>query len=141
MVRLKGHEEKWGGHIAKRFCLVEPQGYTRTGAAIRHADQILRKSMRLPNRLMILITDGLSYDQDYEERYAEADTRKALAEAREAGTACVCLCIGGSVSAARLTAVFGGANLLMVDDAGQVVGRIRAVAMEALRGVAKRKNK
>lgn len=139
MVRLKGHEEPWSGHVAERFALVEPQGYTRTGAAIRHADQILRKSMRLPNRLMILITDGLSYDQDYEEHYAEADTRKALAEARAEGTACICLCIGGSLSVAQLKAVFGFDNLLMVDDAAQVTGQIRAVAMTALRGVSKRK--
>ena len=138
MVRLKGHEEAWSGHVAERFSLLEPQGYTRTGAAIRHADHVLRKSMRLPNRLMILITDGLAYDQDYEEHYAEADTSKALAEARAQGTACVCLCIGGSVSAKQLNAVFGTANLLMVNDAAQVPGRIRRVAMEALRAVSKR---
>ncbi len=141
MVRLKGHEENWSGRIAERFSLVEPLGYTRTGAAIRHADRVLRTSMRLPNRMLILITDGFSYDQDYEEKYAEADTRKALAEARAEGTACVCLCIGGNVGATQLATVFGAANLLMVDDTAQIPGRIRQVCMEALRSVSKRKVK
>ena len=141
MVRLKGHEENWSGRVGERFSLLEPLGYTRTGAAIRHADRMLRTSMRLPNRLLILITDGFSYDQDYEEKYAEADARKALAEARAEGTACVCLCIGGSVGAAQLGNVFGSANLLMVDDTSQIPGRIRQVCMEALRGVSKRKVK
>ena len=97
--------------------------------------------MRLPNRVLILITDGFSYDQDYEEKYAEADARKALSEARAEGTACVCLCIGGSTSAAQLATVFGSANLLMVDDTAQIPSRIRKVCMEALRAVSKRKVK
>ena len=141
MVRLKGHEETWSGRVAERFRLLEPLGYTRTGAAIRHADRMLRTSMRLPNRLLILITDGFSYDQDYEEKYAEADARKALAEARAEGTACVCICVGGSVGAVQLTSVFGAANLLMVDDAAQIPKRIRQVCVEALRSVSKRKVK
>ena len=141
MVRLKGHEEAWSGRVAERFSLLEPLGYTRTGAAIRHADRMLRTSMRLPNRLLILITDGFSYDQDYEEKYAEADARKALAEARAEGTACVCLCIGGSTSAAKLSAVFGTSSLLMVDDTAQIPSRIRQVCKEALGAVSKRKVK
>jgi nitric oxide reductase activation protein len=141
MVRLKGHEETWSGRVAERFSLLEPLGYTRTGAAIRHADRLLRTSMRLPNRLLILITDGFSYDQDYEEKYAEADARKALAEARAEGTACVCLCIGGSTSASQLANVFGSANLLMVDDTAQIPGRIRQTCVEVLKAVSRRKVK
>ena len=141
MVRLKGHEETWSGRVGERFSLLEPLGYTRTGAAIRHADRMLRTSMRLPNRLLVLITDGFSYDQDYEEKYAEADARKALAEARAEGTACVCLCIGGNVAARQLSSVFGTANLLMVDDTSQIPGRIRQVCMEALGSVSKHKVK
>lgn len=141
MVRLKGHEESWSGRIIERFSLLEPLGYTRTGAAIRHADRLLRTSMRLPNRLLILITDGFSYDQDYEEKYAEADARKALAEARAEGTACVCLSIGGSTGTAQLQSVFGSANLLMVDDTAQIPRRIRRVCVEALKSVSKRGRK
>lgn len=135
MSRLKGHEERWSGRVAQRCAHLEPLGYTRSGAAIRHAERVLRSEMRLPNRLLILITDGLSYDQDYEGTYAEQDTRKALAEAAASGTACVCVCIGGSLAAAKLAEVFGAANLLLIDDAGQLPRRIRQACADALAAV------
>jgi nitric oxide reductase activation protein len=91
--------------------------------------------MRLPNRLLILITDGLAYDQDYEGEYAREDTRMALRDAQAAGTACVCLCIGGSATAEQLEQVFGSANVLMVDDADQWISRIGEVCKRALSNV------
>jgi nitric oxide reductase activation protein len=138
-VRLKGPEERWGSHIAARFSQLEPVGYTRTGAAIRHGTRQLHRAMRLPNRLLVLITDGIAYDQDYESAYAEGDARKALEEARAQGTAVVCLCVGGSESAAKLREVFGVANLLVVDEPEQITSRIRAVCRGALASVSKRR--
>ncbi len=136
--RLKEHGEVWSGLVGERFACLETVGYTRIGAAIRHADHILRTSMRLPHRLLLLITDGFSYDQDYEAQYAESDTRKALREARGAGTACLCLCIGGGQSTEKLAAVFGESNLLVVDDVRQMYPRIRELCSKALTSVARR---
>jgi len=138
-VRLKGAEERWSARVSERFAQLEPVGYTRTGAAIRHGERALRSGMRLPNRLLILITDGIAYDQDYEAHYAEADARKALEEARSSGTACVCLCIGGSVEAEKLRAVFGAANLLIVDEPDEITPRIRQTCRRALAAVSQRK--
>jgi nitric oxide reductase activation protein len=115
--------------------LLQPAGFSRLGAAVRYSEQLLIDRIRLPNRLLILITDGFSYDQDYEERYAREDTRIALREAQAGGTACVCLSIGGTTSAQQLEEVFGAANLLMVDDAEQWPGRIGPVCRQALQGV------
>jgi nitric oxide reductase NorD protein len=137
-VRLKGAEERWSGLVAERLARLEPAGYTRTGAAIRHGTRLLNKTMRLPNRLLLLITDGIAYDQDYEAAYAEGDARKALQESRDAGTAVVCLCIGGSENAARLHQVFGAANLLIVDQPGQLTPLIRRACRQALAAVSKR---
>ena len=136
--RLKGHDEAWSQAVAARFAHLEPVGYTRTGAAIRHAHRVLRTAVRLPNRLLILITDGFSYDQDYEERYAEADARMALSEASAAGTACVVVCIGGAQTADKLASVFGQSNLLIVDDGRQIQGRIGRVCARALAAVSHR---
>ena len=136
--RLKGHDEAWSQAVAVRFAHLEPVGYTRTGAAIRHAHRVLRTAVRLPNRLLILITDGFSYDQDYEERYAEADARMALSEASAAGTACVVVCIGGAQTADKLASVFGQSNLLIVDDGRQIQGRIGRVCARALAAVSHR---
>lgn len=140
-VRLKGPEERWSARMTERFAQIEPLGYTRTGAAIRHGTRLLNKTMRLPNRLLVLITDGIAYDQDYEASYAESDTRKALEEARGAGTAVICLCIGGSQEADKLRKIFGVSNLLVVDEPGQVVAQIRRLARQALGSVSRRKLK
>lgn len=135
MVRLKGHEEPWSARVGERFALLQPTGFSRLGAAVRYSAQLLSDRIRLPNRLLILITDGFSYDQDYEERYAREDTRIALREAQAGGTACVCLSIGGTTSAQQLEEVFGASNLLMVDDAEQWPGRIGPLCQRALQGV------
>jgi nitric oxide reductase NorD protein len=138
LARVKGHGEPWGGHVIARFAQLEAQGYTRTGAAIRHAEHLLRRDMRLPSRLIVLVTDGFPYDQDYEGLYAEGDTRMALTEARTAGTACVCLCIGGGQARDRLAAVFGAANILAVERPDDVGRRIRSTFSGALASVSHR---
>ena len=100
---------------------------------------LLQTGVRLPNRLLILITDGIAYDQDYERNYAEGDTSKALEEAKNAGTACVCISVGASTEVAKLQSIFGAANLLVVDDVEQVTGRIRAACRDALDRVSRRR--
>ncbi len=139
VVRIKDHAERWSLRVADRMALLEPVGYTRIGAAIRHGTHLLNDSMRLPNRLLVLITDGIAYDQDYELRYAAADAGRALAEARKAGTACVCLCVGSGSDTGKLAEVFGAANILAVDEVAQVTGRIREVCRHALAQVSKRR--
>ncbi len=139
VVRIKGHAERWSLRVAERMALLEPVGYTRIGAAIRHGTHLLNDTMRLPNRLLVLITDGIAYDQDYELRYAAADAGRALAEARNAGAACVCLCVGSASDTGKLAEVFGAANILAVDEVGQVTGRIREVCRHALKAVSKRR--
>ncbi len=90
VVRIKGHDERWSLRVAERMALLEPVGYTRIGAAIRHGSRLLHDTMRLPNRLLILITDGIAYDQDYELGYAAGmqDVRSPT-RGRPARPACV----------------------------------------------------
>lgn len=136
---IKAHDERWTASVTERFAHLEPAGYTRLGAAIRHGERRLRTGIRLPFRLMLLVTDGLPYDQDYEGAYAEADARKALEEVRAAGTACICLCIGSLTDAHKLEAVFGSTNLIAVDEPAQITRQIRVHCRTALAGVARRK--
>ena len=131
-VRLKDWTQRWGPPMAERFGRLEPAGYTRMGAAIRHGTFLLQSQQRCAHRLLILVTDGISFDQDYENRYAEQDTRKALAEARAQGCACVCLCVGGSVSPEQLAALFGPANILRGDDVADFAGRVGVICRDAL---------
>ena len=62
---------------------IEPQGYTRIGAALRHSGAMLDKRST-KNKWVILISDGKPNDFDkYEGKYGINDVRQALRELHE----------------------------------------------------------
>lgn len=79
---LKDFDESWqnGKH---KIGAVEPQGYTRIGAALRHAGSRLDKR-DTKNKWVILISDGKPNDYDkYEGKYGIQDVKQALRELNE----------------------------------------------------------
>jgi nitric oxide reductase NorD protein len=91
---LKRFDESAGtGEVQRRIASLEPGGYTRTGAAVRHATAaLLRESAR--HRLLLLISDGRPNDVDeYEGRYGVEDSRAAVLEARLLGVLVFCLTV------------------------------------------------
>lgn len=88
---------------------LQPSGYTRLGAGIRGAGEILKTEAGTPNRLLVVLSDGFPYDDGYEGRYAEADAGKALEELRADGVACLCLSLGAAATE-ELERVFGSAS-------------------------------
>jgi nitric oxide reductase NorD protein len=79
--------------VQRRIAALEPTGYTRTGAAIRHATVGLTQQTER-HRLLLLLSDGRPNDVDqYEGRYGVEDTRVAVAEARLQGLHCFCLTV------------------------------------------------
>jgi nitric oxide reductase NorD protein len=93
LLAVKRFEEAAGEPIKRRVAALEPNGYTRLGAALRHGTALLsRESTR--HRLLLLLSDGRPNDVDvYEGRYGLEDTRQALAEARVQGVKPFCLTI------------------------------------------------
>ncbi|MEO8030003.1 MAG: VWA domain-containing protein [Gemmatimonadota bacterium] len=89
--RFDGRET--AGVIRRRIGGLEPGGFTRAGAAIRHATAgLARQTAR--HRLLLLLSDGRPNDVDhYEGRYGIEDTRVAVAEARLQGLSCFCLTV------------------------------------------------
>jgi nitric oxide reductase NorD protein len=78
---LKGFDENGGGLVQRRIAALEPQRYTRAGAAIRHTASLLA-ACAAQHRLLILLSDGKPNDVDqYEGRYGVEDMRQAVAEA------------------------------------------------------------
>ncbi|OUR92316.1 NorD protein [Flavobacteriales bacterium 34_180_T64] len=79
---LKGFDEDW--NIAKhRVGAIEPNGYTRIGAALRHSGALLDKR-DTKNKWVILISDGKPNDYDkYEGKYGVNDVKQALRELNE----------------------------------------------------------
>jgi len=79
--RVKEFGHPMDRHVRRRICAMTPQRGTRMGAAIRHASrQLAAVTARV--RLLIILGDGFPNDSDYKRRYAMADTRRAMAEAR-----------------------------------------------------------
>ena len=103
---IKAFDERYDDTVAQRIAGLEPEHYTRAGAALRHATALL---MREPaeHRLLLLLSDGKPNDVDaYEGRYGVEDMRQAVSEARLSGIAPFCLTVDRQ-AASYLPAVFG----------------------------------
>ncbi|CAA6604793.1 Protein NorD [Rhodospirillaceae bacterium LM-1] len=84
---VKGFQEPLSELVLKRIAALKPGYYTRIGAAIRHATDILNQQPHR-HRLLVVLTDGKPNDADhYEGRYGVEDTRRAVQESRRAGAA------------------------------------------------------
>ena len=90
---VKYANENFSNDVALRISGLQPERFTRVGAALRHATAEL---MRMPasHRLLIVLSDGKPNDHDdYEGRYGIEDTRQAVIEAKNQGIQPFCLTI------------------------------------------------
>ena len=93
MRTIKGFAEANGTLVRARIAALEPEGYTRAGAAIRHAAALLERQPAA-HRLLLMISDGKPNDVDgYDGLYGVEDTRQAIHEARAHGVYPFCLTI------------------------------------------------
>lgn len=136
LLALKPFGQRFGAGGRAQLNQLEPEGHTRLGAAIRHAGEILKKQAGTPNRLLLVLSDGFPYDDGYEFRYAEADTRQALTELRTDGVACLCLSIGSSTSTSALERVFGSASHASAANLGALSPRMDKLFLTALKELA-----
>ena len=90
---VKDFGDAWGPAAGAALAALQPQGATRTGAAVRHAvHRLLAEPAR--RRLLIVVSDGYPQDSDYGSgpdalQHALQDTAQALREAERAGVACL----------------------------------------------------
>jgi len=81
LLRIKAFSDHTGDAVGARIAGLEPDGYTRLGAAVRHATALLARE-RARHRVLLLLSDGRPNDVDlYEGKYGLEDTRQSLAEA------------------------------------------------------------
>ena len=93
MRTIKAFDEPNGLDVRRRVAALEPEGYTRAGAAIRHAAALLERQPAA-HRLLLLLSDGKPNDVDgYEGLSGVEDTRQAINEARARGVYPFCLTI------------------------------------------------
>ena len=136
LLALKPFGQRFGAGGRAQLNQLEPAGYTRLGAAIRHAGEVLKVEAGTPNRLLLVLSDGFPYDDGYESRYAEADSRRALEELRADGVACLCLSIGASTPTDALERVFGSASHASATTLLQLSPRMDELFLGALRELA-----
>jgi nitric oxide reductase NorD protein len=110
---VKRFDETFDSACALRIAALEPDRYTRAGAALRHATATL---MQMPahHRLLILLSDGKPNDVDhYQGRYGVEDMQRAVAEAKLCGIFPFCLTIDRQ-AAEYLPRVFGPSQYAML---------------------------
>jgi nitric oxide reductase NorD protein len=133
---IKTFDQGFGALGRARLNQLEPASYTRLGAGIRGAGEILKNQAGTPNRLLLVLSDGFPYDEGYEGNYAEADAHKALEELRMEGVACLCLSIGTATAAESLERVFGSASYASADTLTELSPRMDELFMASLRELA-----
>ena len=83
---VKDFHEPWQ-EARSRFGALEPDGYTRIGPALRHAQELLDREPA-QRKVVILITDGRPCDYDrYEGSYGLHDVKKAIETGAQHGIA------------------------------------------------------
>ncbi|MCK9488027.1 MAG: hypothetical protein M0Q42_01255 [Xanthomonadales bacterium] len=93
MRQLKDFDETYGQDIALRIAGLEPERYTRAGAAIRHASSLLMRQSA-EHRLLLMLSDGKPNDADrYDGRFGVEDMRQSVTEARLQGIFPFCLTV------------------------------------------------
>jgi len=133
MVPVKRFDDHLDVRFIRRLNSLEPGAYSRLGAAIRHGSAVLETHGGTSRRLLVVLSDGLAYDDGYERGYGAADARRALTEARRRGTGCVCLTIGAGTDLESLRRVFGSTAHATVARPDQLAGMIGPLFRSAIR--------
>ncbi|MGB5426680.1 MAG: VWA domain-containing protein, partial [Gammaproteobacteria bacterium] len=117
--QFKTFTESHNALVRGRIDVIKPGYYTRMGAAIRHATQLLAGEAA-SRRLLLLLTDGKPNDLDkYEGRYGIEDTRHALRQAREQGVQPFCVTVDKRAGE-YLPHLFGSGGYVLIHRPSQL---------------------
>jgi nitric oxide reductase NorD protein len=129
---IKDFEERSGAATRRRIAALRPEGYTRMGAAVRHATALLG-TQRTAHQLLLILSDGRPHDSDhYQGRFAVEDSRQAIAEARSAGVHPFCLTVDLK-GAEYLTRIFGESGHLILRHPEQLPEAVLGVVRHLIR--------
>jgi nitric oxide reductase activation protein len=135
-LRVKDFDERYDSTAQRRLATLEPTGFTRLGAAVRHGTRILTTEAGTSSTLLVVVGDGHPYDDGYEHRYAQQDSRRALAEANAAGVGCACLSIRASTDPDVIERVWGHVSHRQLEDPAELARHVTPLFRNALRDAA-----
>ncbi|NQZ52836.1 MAG: VWA domain-containing protein [Piscirickettsiaceae bacterium] len=120
---IKGFDDSYNDDIRGYIDAVRPGYYTRMGAAIRYASQLLEKEAS-SQKLLLIITDGKPNDLDkYEGRYGIEDTRQAILEAEKKGLQPFCVTIDEKAED-YLPYLFGKNAYILIKNAQELPAKL-----------------
>jgi nitric oxide reductase NorD protein len=116
---IKDFSERNGELVRRRVSALAPAGFTRLGAAVRHASALLARQTA-GHRLLLILSDGRPNDMDhYQDTYGVEDARQAIMEARASGVYPFCLTVDRE-GAEYLPRIFGTAGHTILRDPEQL---------------------
>lgn len=131
-LRIKSFNARFDSAAKRRLQSVQPSGFTRIGAAIRHATHVLESQALAKNMVLLVIGDGLPYDDGYEDRYARADARQAIQEAVLQGIGVAGIGIRSSTEPDVLEDVWSDASFRVIGQCGDIQRHLRGLLLNAL---------
>jgi hypothetical protein len=120
-LHAKSFDEPWSAAAQRRLLSIGPSGFTRLGAAIRHATNVVATRAGTDHQLVVVIGDGVVFDHGYEGRYAGEDSRFAIEEAALRGVAIA----GLSVCPTPDDSIWPLAQHRVVRDAAELAPHVR----------------
>ena len=116
---IKGFNDNYDNDIRGHIDAIRPGYYTRMGAAIRYATELLTKEAS-SQKLLLILTDGKPNDLDkYEGRYGIEDTRMAVLEAEKLGLRPFCVTIDEQAED-YLPYLFGSRSYVLIHNAEEL---------------------
>jgi len=131
-LRIKEFGARFDTAAKRRLRAVQPSGFTRIGAAIRHGAHVLESQALAKNMVLLVIGDGLPYDDGYEDRYARADAHQAIQETIRRGIGVVGVGIRSSTEPEVLEEVWSDAAFRVIGESRDVQRHLRALLLNAL---------
>jgi hypothetical protein len=135
-LRIKGFAGRYGAAARARLASLQPSGYTRMGPPIRHATYLLSADGGAERRLLVVVSDGFPYDDEYEGPYAEHDARHALEEAAARGVGCACFTVESPTEAPALERLWGSATYVQLSSSLRWAEPVEATLQAAMRRAA-----
>lgn len=132
LTTIKGFDERSGEAVRRRIAALEPGGFTRLGAAVRHATHELARQSA-GHRLLLLLSDGRPNDVDrYQGTYGVEDARQAILQARASGVYPFCLTVDRNASE-YLPRIFGQAGHTILQRPAQLPTALVTVVRALIR--------
>jgi len=131
--QVKGFDQPADYDMHARAAALGPSGFTRLGAAIRHAAKAIDARAGAGYRLLLVLSDGVAFDHGYEGKHADSDARMALLEARGRQIGCLSLSVGVEHDDTRLRDTFGAQDYLRFNSWDTLRGDLAPLLRTAIR--------